>query len=125
MKCGWNYGTRSSGGYTDYEGEVRIRALVHALAPLLVLELDADEGERHAKLKWYAYPEVDPILKNADGINLNQYIPDTTVQHIESGEVSIGIQEYGSGDGRTTAWITHRPEQTEQGWEARIARSAF
>lgn len=97
------------------KGEVRIRVLVHALAPVLALELDADEGERHAKLKWYAYPEVDPILKNADGINLNQYIPDSTVQHIESGEVSIRIQEYGSGDGCTTAWIIHRPAQSEQG----------
>ncbi|MGW8821804.1 glycosyl hydrolase family 95 catalytic domain-containing protein [Paenibacillus lautus] len=96
------------------KGEVRIRALIHATAPVLLVELDADEGEHDAKLKWYAYPEVDPVLKNADGINLNQFIPETTVQHLKSGEISIGVQEYGSGEGCTTAWLTCRPDPTER-----------
>lgn len=86
------------------KGEVRLRALIHALSPVMYVELETDEGEQGAKLSWYAYPEVSPILKNADGINLNQYIPAIAVERTEEQGVFLGVQSYGKGEGCTTAW---------------------
>ncbi|RED40161.1 glycosyl hydrolase family 95 catalytic domain-containing protein [Paenibacillus sp. VMFN-D1] len=89
------------------KGEIRLRALIHALYPVLAIELDSDEGEQGAEMRWYSYPEVDPILKNADGINLNQYIPEITVERTEEEGTGIGVQSYGKGEGCTTAWKVH------------------
>ncbi|OPA72893.1 hypothetical protein BVG16_31450 [Paenibacillus selenitireducens] len=89
------------------KGEVRLRALVHAISPVMFIELDTDEGEQGAKMNWYAYPEVSPILKNADGVNLNQYIPETAVERSEERGISFGVQHYGRDEGCTTAWKFH------------------
>ncbi|WP_136605434.1 glycosyl hydrolase family 95 catalytic domain-containing protein [Paenibacillus dokdonensis] len=91
------------------KGEVRLRALIHATSPVACIELDTDEGEQGAEINWYAYPNVNPILKNADGINLNQYIPPIAVEKFEEKDVSFGVQSYGQGEGCTTAWkmLTH------------------
>ena len=98
----WNAELRASLPTT--KGHANIRALIHASAPVVLVEMDTDKGERGARIEWYAYPEVNPILKNADGINLNQYIPDITVERKEVGGVCVGIQAYGQGEGCTTAW---------------------
>ncbi|MFH5181367.1 glycosyl hydrolase family 95 catalytic domain-containing protein [Paenibacillus sp. TAB 01] len=86
------------------KGEIRLRAFIHSEKPVLVIELEPDEGELGAQLRWYAEPEVDPVLKNADGINLNQYIPQIKVTRSAAGEVQVGVQRYDLGDGCTTAW---------------------
>lgn len=107
------------------KGEVAIRAFVHALAPVLAVEMEADEGERGAKLRWYAAPEVDPVLINSDGINLSQYIPETTVHRKASGEISLGIQEYGGNEGCTTAWAVRGPEQVGTNRNGRYRQSCI
>ena len=96
------------------KGEVRIRAFFHALSPVLSIEFDTDDGESGAQVKWYPYPEVDAILKNSDGINLNQYIPETTIQRTEEQGMTFGVQSYGHGEGCTTAWIVHNLGQTDE-----------
>ncbi|WP_179232970.1 glycosyl hydrolase family 95 catalytic domain-containing protein [Paenibacillus rigui] len=86
------------------KGEIRLRAFIHSDKPVLVIELEPSEGERNVKLQWYAVPEVDPILKNADGINLNQYIPNIVLDRSIVGNIRVGVQRYDMGDGCTTAW---------------------
>ncbi|CAG7643027.1 glycoside hydrolase family 95-like protein [Paenibacillus allorhizosphaerae] len=85
-------------------GKVSLRAFVHSTRPVLCVELTTTEEERGAALRWYANPEVDPVLKNADGFNLNQYIPDTTVDKWDTNGMSFGVQRYPSGEGCVTAW---------------------
>ncbi|WP_152392980.1 glycosyl hydrolase family 95 catalytic domain-containing protein [Paenibacillus guangzhouensis] len=99
------------------KGEVRLRALVHAISPILFIELDTDEGEQGAIMNWYAYPELSPILKNADGINLNQYIPDTAVERNEEQGIYYGVQYYGGDEGCTTAWKFHDVEMNRENGE--------
>ncbi|UQZ83779.1 hypothetical protein SK3146_02986 [Paenibacillus konkukensis] len=86
------------------KGEIGLRAFVHSEKAVLVIELEPSEGEREAKLQWYAEPEVSPVLKNADGFNLNQYIPEIRVTKYMKQEVNVGVQTYPLGDGCTTAW---------------------
>ncbi|GIP33256.1 glycoside hydrolase family 95-like protein [Paenibacillus sp. J2TS4] len=86
------------------QGEVRLRAFIHSEKNTLVVELNTSSGERTAKFQWYAYPDVDPVLKNADGINFNQYIPEMEVERGEQEGVRWGRQIYPSGEGCLTAW---------------------
>ncbi|WP_179136220.1 glycoside hydrolase family 95-like protein [Paenibacillus sp. 32352] len=85
-------------------GEIGLRAFIHSEKMVMVIELETSEGEREAKLQWYAEPEVSHVLKNADGPNLNQYIPDIQVSRSIVDGVHIGVQQYPLGDGCTTAW---------------------
>lgn len=86
------------------KGEIGLRAFIHSGKNALVIELAPTESERGAKLEWYAEPEVSPVLKNADGFNLNQYIPEIRVSRHTEQDVQIGVQQYPMGDGCTTAW---------------------
>jgi alpha-L-fucosidase 2 len=106
----WNADVRAEVPTT--RGTARLRVFVHAIKPVVTVELGTDEGERGAQIRWYAYPEVDPILKNADGINLNQYIPRTIVERYVEQGVTVGVQSYGDGEGCVTAW---RVENSEDG----------
>lgn len=108
-----NYGTTMRLGLWDAEltadiittkGEIKLRSFVHSEKMLLVIEIETSEGERNTQFRWYPYPEVDRVLRNADGFNVNQYIPDTTVERMERNGVLIGIQKYPGLDGCTTAW---------------------
>ncbi|WP_197035479.1 glycosyl hydrolase family 95 catalytic domain-containing protein [Paenibacillus sp. UNC451MF] len=85
-------------------GEIGLRAFIHSEKMIMVIELETTEGERGAKLQWYAEPEVSHVLKNADGPNLNQYIPEIKVSRYTEQEVTVGVQQYPLGDGCTTAW---------------------
>lgn len=91
------------------KGEVRLRAFIHSEEDILLIELQTSSGERNARFQWYAYPDVDPVLKNADGINFNQYLPKTDVQLGEREGVQWGKQTYPSGEGCLTAWKEKRP----------------
>ncbi|MDD9267152.1 glycoside hydrolase family 95-like protein [Paenibacillus sp. GCM10023248] len=90
---------------TTTSGEVKLRSLVHSLYPVIAVEIETSEGESGARCAWYAYPEVDPVLKNADGLNMNQYMPVTEVeQGEEEGGIRVCTQRYSGGDGCVTAW---------------------
>lgn len=111
---------------TTTKGEVKLRAFTHALSPVLCVEMEADWGERGAQFEWYSYPEVDHIFKNADGINLTQYIPDIAVEHLSVRDTSLGIQSYGQDEGCTTAWkvikrdSVDEKDSPEQIWERQV-----
>ncbi|MFC5451002.1 glycosyl hydrolase family 95 catalytic domain-containing protein [Paenibacillus aestuarii] len=90
---------------TTTSGVVKLRSLVHSLSPVLAVEIETSEGESGAQCAWYAYPDVDPVLKNADGVNLNQYIPATEAEYTEVEDgIRICTQRYSSADGCVTAW---------------------
>ncbi|MZQ81404.1 hypothetical protein GQF01_04590 [Paenibacillus sp. 5J-6] len=90
---------------TTTSGEVKLRSLVHSLYPVIAVEIETTVGESDARCEWYAYPEVDPVLKNADGVNLNQYMPETEVEHTEVEDgIHVCTQRYSGGDGCVTAW---------------------
>ncbi|MFE6797141.1 glycosyl hydrolase family 95 catalytic domain-containing protein [Paenibacillus chitinolyticus] len=102
----WNAELR--GLLTTTCGEVRIRVLVHAEETVMAIELETSEEEREARLEWVPHSEVDDVLKFADGINVNQYIP--LAEHETSREdgVTIAIQRFAGGEecgeGCVTAW---------------------
>ncbi|WP_239696860.1 glycosyl hydrolase family 95 catalytic domain-containing protein [Paenibacillus oryzisoli] len=90
---------------TTTSGEVKLRSLVHSLDPVIAIELETTEGENGARFAWYPFPDVDPVLKNADVVNLNQYIPQTEVVHSEDEDgIRVCTQRYSGGDGCVTAW---------------------
>ncbi|NOV03708.1 hypothetical protein GC097_27240 [Paenibacillus sp. LMG 31457] len=90
---------------TTTSGEVKLRSLVHSLYPVIAVEIETTAGESGAGCAWYAYPDVDPVLKNADGVNLNQYVPVTEVEHTEEADgIRVCTQRYSGEDGCTTAW---------------------
>lgn len=88
-------------------GTVRLRAFVHAEEPVLMAEIETTEGERTAAFRWYSYPDVDPVLKNTDGINMNQYIPEMSVERSETDGISCEVQKYSKSEteGCTAAWL--------------------
>ncbi|WP_025844213.1 glycosyl hydrolase family 95 catalytic domain-containing protein [Paenibacillus ehimensis] len=95
------------GVLTTTRGEVRVRAFAHSEAEVMAIELETTEGEADARLVWYANSEVDPMLKHADGINMNQYIPAETVDKTAgSGGISFSVQRYApsESEGCVTAW---------------------
>lgn len=95
------------GVLTTTRGEVRVRAFAHSEAEVMAIELETTEGEADARLVWYANSEVDPVLKHADGINMNQYIPAETVDKTAgSGGISFSVQRYApsESEGCVTAW---------------------
>ncbi|WP_238402858.1 glycosyl hydrolase family 95 catalytic domain-containing protein [Paenibacillus mesophilus] len=99
----WNAELRAV--LTTTRGEVRLRAFAHAEDAVMAVELESSEGECSSRFSWYAHSEVDPVLINADGINLNQFIPDTVVERTaEEDGIAIAIQKYATGEGCTTAW---------------------
>ncbi|MBA2937658.1 hypothetical protein HZF08_05030 [Paenibacillus sp. CGMCC 1.16610] len=90
---------------TTTSGEVKLRSLVHSLYPVIAVEIETTPGESAVRCAWYAYPEVDPVLKNADGVNLNQYIPATEVEHTKVADgIHVCTQRYSGEDGCVTAW---------------------
>ncbi|WP_284638176.1 glycosyl hydrolase family 95 catalytic domain-containing protein [Paenibacillus silviterrae] len=100
----WNAELRAE--ITTTVGNVRVRAFVHSREPVLAVELETSESEKGTRLQWYPHNEVDPVLKNADGFNLNQFIPATQVSRdISDAGVSVGVQSFEYGGGCTTAWL--------------------
>ncbi|MDF2963687.1 MAG: hypothetical protein K0S39_5422 [Paenibacillus sp.] len=99
----WNAELRAE--ITTTVGNVKVRAFVHSRDMALAVELETSEEERDAKLQWYAFSEVDEVLKNADGRNLNQYIPHTEVSRYSQEEVAIGVQQFSPQGGCTTVWM--------------------
>lgn len=98
----WNAELRAI--LTTTRGEVKLRSIVHSEEPVMAIEIETSEEERAAQFAWYAYPEVDHVLKNADGFNLNQYIPATDVEKTVRDGVNLNIQRYSGEDGCVTAW---------------------
>ncbi|MGG1513981.1 glycoside hydrolase family 95-like protein [Paenibacillus oryzisoli] len=99
----WNAEMRAE--ITTTVGTVTVRAFVHSEDAVLAVELETSESEKDARMTWYAFSEVDPVLKNADGINLNQYIPKAqVVRHTAADGVTIGVQKFDHDGGCTTAW---------------------
>lgn len=100
----WNAEAR--GSLTSTRGQVRLRVLAHSLEPVLAVELEADEGERSCRLEWVEHANLDPVLSNADGLNLNQYIPAVQMKRYTAAEtgVEISVQRYDGGDGCVAAW---------------------
>lgn len=92
------------GEINTLNGGVRFRAYVHAVKMVMVLEVDPSPGETDTVLQWYAYPDVDPVLKNADTLNFNQYIPDVEQEHWVDRGVSVNVQKFAEGNGCITAW---------------------
>lgn len=75
------------------KGKVKVRGLVHSLEQVMVVEAEPDDNES-VKLIWRGYPEVSPIMKNEDGINYNQYIPDIRLEEQDRGQVHVQIQRF-------------------------------
>lgn len=98
----WNAEMRAD--ITTTVGTVKVRAFVHSRDMALAIELETSEGERETRLQWYPYNEVDDVLKNADGYNLNQYIPETEISRHEQDGVRVGVQRFAVAGGCTTAW---------------------
>ncbi|HIW34392.1 MAG TPA: hypothetical protein IAA29_16555 [Candidatus Paenibacillus intestinavium] len=106
----WN--AELSAHITTTTGEVKLRALILSDSPLMVVELFTSTGEAGAKLEWIPYSELDSVLQNSDGINMNQYIPQIEVGRYEQDGMMIGTQSYSQKalDGCTTAWKTTRSD---------------
>ncbi|RTE11132.1 glycosyl hydrolase family 95 catalytic domain-containing protein [Paenibacillus whitsoniae] len=99
----WNAEMRAE--ITTTVGTVNVRAFVHSEEAVLAVELETSESEKDARMTWYAFSEVDPVLKNADGINLNQYIPKAeVVRQTAADELTVGVQKFDYEGGCTTAW---------------------
>jgi hypothetical protein len=98
----WNAELRTH--LTTTRGEVKLRSIVHSEEPVMAIEMETSEGERGTQFVWYAYPEVDHVLKNADGFNLNQYIPATDMEKMVKDGMNLCIQRYSGEDGCVTAW---------------------
>ncbi|MFD0676524.1 MULTISPECIES: glycosyl hydrolase family 95 catalytic domain-containing protein [unclassified Paenibacillus] len=98
----WNAELRAE--ITTTVGTVKVRAFVHSVDMALAVELETSPEEADAKLQWYAFSEVDPVLKNADGTNLNQYIPQAEVKRYSLEDTSFGVQQFSPQGGCTTAW---------------------
>lgn len=98
----WNaeFGAR----LTTTRGEARLRAYVHSEEPVMVLELETSEGEKDARFAWYPHAEVDPVLINADGVNLNQFIPEALIEKTVENGVWLCTQRYRTNEGCVTAW---------------------
>lgn len=99
----WN--AELNGTLTSTRGQVAFRALAHSTEPVLAVEVEAGEGERDFRLNWVEDAQVDPILKNADGINLNQYIPAVKIERfVLPGDIAVSVQRYETGGGCAVAW---------------------
>lgn len=98
----WN--AEVTGTITTTKGEIRLRSFVHSEEPVIALEIETSSGEASAKWQWYSHAEVDPILINADGINLNQFIPDAFLDTREDRGVTVYIQTYKKNEGCTVAF---------------------
>ncbi|MDR6550137.1 glycosyl hydrolase family 95 catalytic domain-containing protein [Paenibacillus qinlingensis] len=108
----WNAEMRAE--ITTTVGTLKVRAFVHSQDQVLSVELETSEGERAARMSWYAFSEVDHVLKNADGFNLNQYIPQAeVVREVNEDGLHVAVQTFNYAGGCTTAWIERRPEKGE------------
>jgi alpha-L-fucosidase 2 len=97
----WNAEVR--GHLTTTKGEVKLRTFVHSKQPVMTVEIEASSGELGSGLQWYVHPEVDPVLINADGINLNQFIPVVHHERTVRNGITISIQSYRMNEGCVTA----------------------
>jgi alpha-L-fucosidase 2 len=98
----WN--AEGSARLSTTRGGARIRTFVHSEDPVMVVELETSEGEKGARLAWYPHSEVDPVLINADGINLNQFIPEAVIEKSVENGVLVCSQRYTTNEGCVTAW---------------------
>ncbi|NEW08272.1 hypothetical protein GK047_19915 [Paenibacillus sp. SYP-B3998] len=98
----WNAELRAT--LTTTRGEVRLRSIVHSMKPIMAVEIETSEGELGTQYAWYAYSEVDHVLKNADGFNLNQYMPPVEVEKLDVHGVNVCIQRYSPEEGCVSAW---------------------
>ncbi|MCU6708232.1 hypothetical protein M6D81_05855 [Paenibacillus sp. J5C_2022] len=106
---------------TTTAGHVRLRALAHRTEMTIGVELETSDGERDTAFNWYAHHEVDRIFKHADGINLNQYIPESEVVRAVTDGVHTAAETFlpeGSG-GCATAW-SEREETSVDGSGRRL-----
>lgn len=85
------------------KGNVAVRALVHSMEPVILIEAKPDETE-HVRIHWSAYPEVPEITKNEDGINYNQYIPEIRLKRFEQDGVQVQVQTFSERDGCVVAY---------------------
>lgn len=116
----WN--AEISGRLTTTKGEVKLRALVHSEEPVMCIEIDASAGELGAGLQWYAHAEVDPVLVNADGINLNQFIPDVQLKKTVWKGVAVTVQTNTTNEGCVTAFKEVQLSETRKVYYLSVAK---
>ncbi|OXS62777.1 hypothetical protein B1A99_02700 [Cohnella sp. CIP 111063] len=116
----WNAELRAD--ITTTKGSVQLRAFVHSEMPVLCIELECSEEERGATIEWAAYSELDQVLKQADGINLNQPIPDTVVTRRTVDRIGVGIQRFESGQGCTTSWTEREGAEGRRSYWIAVVR---
>ncbi|MDR6551077.1 glycosyl hydrolase family 95 catalytic domain-containing protein [Paenibacillus qinlingensis] len=116
----WN--AEVSGRITTTKGEVKLRAFVHSEEPVLCVEIETLRAETGAGLQWYPHAEVDPVLVNADGINLNQFIPDVQVEKMFQNEAAVTVQTYTTNEGCVTALKEMRLSETRSVWYLSVAK---
>ena len=87
------------------KGTAKVRSLIHSLDEVILIEAETGEGE-HVNIIWRAYQEVPDIMKNEDGINYNQYIPEITLKSSCVGNVTVQEQKFSEHDGCTVAYMT-------------------
>ncbi|TBL81997.1 hypothetical protein EYB31_00225 [Paenibacillus thalictri] len=98
----WNAEVRST--LTTTKGEVRLRACVHSVEPVMAIETEASAGEQGLRFAWYEQANLDPVLIYADGVNTNQFIPQAAVERTEADGISVSMQRYNEQEGCVTAW---------------------
>jgi alpha-L-fucosidase 2 len=98
----WNAELRAV--LTTTRGVVHLRCITHSEQSVMAVEIETSDDERDTQFKWYAHQEVDHVLKNADGFNLNQFIPAARVKKSEVDGVAVCIQQYAAEEGCVTAW---------------------
>jgi len=98
----WNAELRAN--IITTKGDIKLRSFIHSNQMVQVIEIETSSSERGAKVQWYPYSEVAPVLKYADSINVNMYIPETKIDTIQKDGINICTQRYSDTEGCTTAW---------------------
>lgn len=100
----WN--AELSADVITVSGTGKVNAFIHSLEDVMVVEVETDDIEE-AQFKWYPFDEVAPVLKNNDGINFDQYIPQIEIINTELNGIPVNYQIYNnSNDGCTVAFLS-------------------
>lgn len=98
------YQAEFRGHLVTTKGIVEVRSLIHSEEQVILIELETSETEKETAVNWYAYPEITARMKNEDGINYNQYIPDIQLEERTEDGVRIQIQHFSSDEGCVVAY---------------------
>ncbi|MCS7460881.1 hypothetical protein N0M98_12080 [Paenibacillus doosanensis] len=110
------------GSATTTRGEVRLRAFVHSEENVMAVETEASEGERAHRFVWYERANVDPVLIYADGVNVNQFIPEADIARLDKDGIAVSVQRYKTEEGCVTAWKEVRLSEARRVCYLSVAR---